>query len=61
MDDQTNVKYHFIHMSCHCRALACVSSFLIAFFVVSRLYSILSSPRRSKQTMMGRMHDQTDG
>jgi hypothetical protein len=33
----------------------------IAFFVVSHLYSTLSSPHQSKQTMTGRMNDQTDG
>jgi len=58
MDDRTNVKHHFIHLSRHCKALACVSSLPIAFFAASRLYSTLSSPRWSKQTMTGQMDDQ---
>jgi len=44
-----------------CKALACVPYLLIVFFVTSRLYSTLSSPRRNKQTMMGWMDDQTNG
>jgi hypothetical protein len=31
MDDRMDVKHHFIHLSSHCRALACVPSLLIAF------------------------------
>jgi len=61
MDDRTNVKHHFIHLSHHYRALACVPSVPIAFFVAPRLYSTLFPPRRSKQTMTGWMDDQTDG
>jgi len=44
-----------------CRALACVPSHPIAFSAASRLYSILSSPRRSKQTMTRQMDDRMDG
>ncbi len=61
MDDQTDVKHHFIHMSRHCKALACVPSLPIAFSIVSRLYSTLSPPRRSKQTMTRQMDDRTNG
>jgi hypothetical protein len=57
MDDQMDVKHHFIHLSRHCRALACVPSLPIAFSAVPCLYSTLSSPRRSKQTMMRWMDD----
>jgi hypothetical protein len=35
--------------------------FPIAFSATPRLYSTLSSPCRSKQTMTGRMDDRTDG
>ncbi len=31
MDDQMDVKHHFIHLSRHCRALACVPSLPIGF------------------------------
>jgi len=61
MDDRMNVKHHFIHLSRHCRALACVLSLPIAFSVVLCLYSTLSSPRHNKQTMMGWMDDQMNG
>jgi hypothetical protein len=61
MDDQMNVKHHFIHLSHHCKALACVPSLPIAFFVTLHLYSILSSLRQRKQTMKRLMDDQTDG
>jgi hypothetical protein len=44
-----------------CRALACVPFRLIAFSAVLRLYSTLSSPHQSKQTMTGRMDDWMDG
>ncbi len=69
MNDQMDVKHHFIHLSRHCRALACVSSLSIAFFVASHLYSTLSPPHQSKKMMTrqmddwtnGRMDDETDG
>jgi len=61
MDDQMDVKHHFIHLSHHCRALACVPSLPIAFSAALCLYSILSSPRQSKQTMTRWMDDRTDG
>jgi hypothetical protein len=61
MDDRTDVKHHFIHLSCHWRALACVPSFPIAFSTASRLYSTLSPPRWNKQTMTGWMDDRTNG
>jgi len=41
--------------------IACVPSLPIAFYVMSRLYSTLSLPRRSKQTMTKQMDDKTDG
>jgi hypothetical protein len=44
-----------------CRALACVPFLPIAFSAVPHLYSTLSLPCRSKQTMTGRMDDRTDG
>jgi hypothetical protein len=44
-----------------CKALACVPSLPIAFPAASHLYSTLSLPRRSKQTMMGQMDDRMDG
>jgi len=44
-----------------CRALACVPSLPIVLSVTPRLYSTLSPPCRSKQTMTGRMDDRTDG
>jgi len=43
------------------REIACVPSLPIAFFAMLRLYSTLSSPRRSKQTMTGHMDEWTDG
>jgi hypothetical protein len=42
-----------------CKALACVPSLPITFFAALCLYSILSLPRWSKQTMMGQMDDRT--
>jgi hypothetical protein len=44
-----------------CRALACVPSLPIAIFAVLHLYSTLSLPRRSKQTMIKQMDDWMDG
>ncbi len=41
--------------------IACVPSLTIAFFTMPRLYSTLSLPCRSKQTMTGEMDDWTDG
>jgi hypothetical protein len=61
MDDWMDVKHHFIHLSRHCKALACVPSLPIAFSAAPHLDSTLSSPCRSKQTMMGQMDDQMDG
>jgi hypothetical protein len=61
MDDRMNMKHHFIHLSCHCRALACVPSLPIAFSAAPHLYSTLSLPRQSKQTMTRRMDDGMDG
>ncbi len=61
MDDRMDVKHHFIHMSRHCKALACVPSLPIAFSATPHLNSTFSPPRWSKQTMMGRMDDGTDG
>jgi hypothetical protein len=61
MADRMDVKHHFIHLSRHCRALACVPSLPIAFSAMLCLYSTLFLPRRNKQTMMGWMDDQTNG
>jgi hypothetical protein len=61
MDDWTDVKHHFIHLSYHCKALACVPSLPIVFSVALHLYSTRSLLRRSKQTMMGQMDDWMDG
>jgi len=61
MDDWTDVKHHFIHLSRHCRALACVPFLPIVFSVTPHLYSTLSPPHWSKQTMMGQMDDRMDG
>jgi len=61
MDDWTDVKHLFIHMSRHCRALACVPPLPIVFFATSHLYSIHSPPRRSKQTMTRWMDDRMNG
>jgi len=41
--------------------IACVPSLPIAFFAMLRLYSTLSLPRQSKQTMTGQMDDWMDG
>jgi hypothetical protein len=43
------------------RALTCVPSLSIAFFVVLCVYPIFSPRCWNTQTMMGRMDDQTDG
>jgi len=43
------------------REIACVPSLPIALFAMPCLYSTLSSPHRSKQTMTGQMDDWTDG
>jgi hypothetical protein len=62
MDGWPNRCEASFHPSSHqCKALACVPSLPIAFSIVSRLYFTLSSPCQSKQTMMGRMDDWTDG
>jgi len=44
-----------------CRDLTCVPSLPIAFFIMSLMYSTLSSPPRNKQTMTKWMNDQMDG
>jgi len=61
MDDRTDVKHHFIHLTRHCMALACVPSLPIVFSTTLHLYSTLYSPHRSKQTMTKQMDDRTDG
>jgi len=43
------------------RALACVPSLPKTFSVTPHLYSILSPPHRSKQTMTKRMDDRMNG
>jgi hypothetical protein len=60
MDDWMNVKHHFIHLSHHCRALACVPSLPIVFSAAPHLYSTLFSPRQNKQIMTRRMNDRMD-